>query len=57
MPSRIGILAADKRPLARTCGFRQELVRLEDGDRDAMTVPSPTPEPLPPWRGQDEMEF
>jgi hypothetical protein len=38
MPFRIGLYTHDEYPLARTAGFKQELVRVADGDKDVLSV-------------------
>ena len=43
--------------IGRTLGFRPEIVRIEDGDADTMSVPTSTPDPQRPMRDWDEQEF
>jgi len=37
----IGLYSPDKRPLARTVGFKSEIVCIKDGDNDMLNIPKP----------------
>lgn len=57
MPKCIGLYGPDECPLARTAGFRQELVRVKDGDSESMNVPQAVPSTARPARDNDPVEY